>query len=96
MKILHQQICGKKVAPFFRPKVKSTYQEKVKLVKQLLKDKPDINSRLRITNITGIRSDVLNLMETNGDITNLPKKLKRGHHRWTNSLGTLSNKKYDR
>ena len=87
---------GRDYVPFYTKGPRTTYEEKVAIVKKLLEDKPDINSRQRITNITGIRSDVLNLMEKNGDVTNLPKKLKKGHHRWTNTLGVLSTKKYGR
>lgn len=96
MKILHQHTAGYKEVPEFR-KTKTSYENKVKIVNQLIKDKPHLDTRLKITKYTGYRSDVLNEMADKGDVPNMPPKVEHGkRHRWTNSLGILSTKKYGR
>lgn len=96
MKILHQQKAGRKVQPSLT-RTRTSYEEKVKIVNQLLEDKPNLDTRLKITKYTGYRSDVLNEMAEKGDVPKMPPKVANcSRHRWTNSLGTLSTKKYGR
>ena len=96
LKRLKQKSHGRDYIPFYKKGPKTTYEEKVLIVKKLLEEKPDINSRLRVTKITGIQSNILDLIDKNKDVTTLPAKKKSGHNKWTRSLGMLSNKKYGR
>lgn len=97
MRVVRANTAGVKEKSFIGRNKPTSYEEKVKIVKQLLIDKPNLNTRAKITNYTGFKGDILNAMEKNGDVPNLPAKLSYAQrHRWTTSLGTLSNKKYAR
>lgn len=94
MKRIHQRSAGVKETPLMR-RTKSSYEEKVKIVNDLLKEKPHLNTRLKITKWTGYRNDILNKMAENGDVPNMPPKVENSkRHRWTNSLGLLSIQKW--